>query len=191
MSPAGGVGGAASRAQMLALAYQKAQVALQNPATQAQIAKAKAKLQDPAVREQVAAQGRAAADRAKVWRDNLTEAETARSDAGPSRFNRAVSEQFGHGRVEKRIATLRATVETLGGAGPRMAGALAPVNEWLDEIEVSLEIASAMPATKRPKAYARLEAKLDELEAELFEASLPGGPPGAEDSGRAEPDPDH
>lgn len=169
-----GAGGAA-KAQLATTALQKAKLALEHPATQAQLAKARAALEDPAVRAKLVEGGRTAANRAKAWKETRDAERPVGDDRAPSKVARAVTAQFGQGRAEKRIAALRSSIETLGAGRPELAAALGLVEAAILETEDALRIAAALPVAKRPRAYARIDDKLDELEYSLFERALPGG----------------
>ena len=132
--------------------------------------KARQALMDEKTRAMLLAQCHTIAEHAQRWRDSR------RANADGSTQPSRLGEQFGQGKLERRVENLAASLDSLTSGQPDLAGALDPVGEAITRIRVSVEIAGRLPVVKRKQAHLRIDRELDRLERSLFDASLPAGP---------------
>jgi hypothetical protein len=140
-----------SRGDLARLAFGKAREVLQDEKTQAMLVE----------------RGKSVATTAQQRYQDLR-AFTAETDG-----SKGFGDHFGQRRVEGRIETLSASLDTLGRSRPDLAGALVPLNQAIAQLRLSVEIAGRLPLVKRTQAHLTLDRELDRLEQSLFEASLP------------------
>ena len=118
------------------------------------------RLSDPKVRAQLAEHGRSLATQVITWRKQRTEGASGRR-------SRAVR------GLEQRAAKIHAAIATLSGQRPDRAGSLTEARSLLDEIDVAISVADALPKQARKDAIARIDSELDRVERLVFDASLP------------------
>ncbi|MCU1498537.1 MAG: hypothetical protein JWM47_2490 [Acidimicrobiales bacterium] len=135
--------------------------------------RAKKALQDPQVREQILVQGKAIAGAAQKWWAEH-EAKADKSTQGPlAKAGRLLGGSFGQRKLERRLASLQASVETLRLSRSELGDSLAPVATTVEQLAVALELAGGLPVVKRKLAHRKIDEALDKLENSLFSAALP------------------
>ena len=137
------------------------------------MARAIEKLQDPVVRKQLLGYGRTGMQAAQQWQRQRQSLHGTAGTGDPSPgLAQRVGEHFGQGRLERRVDNLRAAVTELGQGRPHLAESLDPVARAIDDVAVTLRVASALPLVKRKKAHLKIDSMLDRLETAMFEATL-------------------
>ena len=137
-------------AVVIGLAMERAKVALQNEDT----------------RQMLVDNSKAIAAQLQQWLNDHKQGGVI--DVEPS----WLGERFGQGKLERRVESLAATIDSLSTGRPGLIVALGPVSEAVVQIRTSVEIAGRLPIVKRKQAHLRLGRKIDELQEMLFEASL-------------------
>ena len=131
--------------------------------------KAKQALQDEKTQAMLLEQYQSTKAQAQQWRE---ERRAGGEGAGESR---RLGDQFGQGKLERRVENLAASLDSLASGRPELADALAPVSDAVAQLRVSVEVAGRLPIVKRKQAHLRIDHELDRLEKSLFDASFPTG----------------
>lgn len=126
-------------------------------------------LRDERTRKMLMEHGKSILGRARGWHK---ERQASAEHSGEAR---RLGDQFGQRKLERRVEKLASSVEALCSGRPELAQALAPVNDAVTQIGLSVDIAGRLPIVKRKQAHLRVDRELDRLEQTLFEASFPFG----------------
>lgn len=143
------------------------------------LARARMALRDPQTKAMLLEQAKVAGTKAKAWQAERQDS-TIEVTGAPKRADSAQVEPAGDGNepvdqagLEQRVDNLRTSMTALSDGRPDLAEALAPVSESVDMVAISLQVAGGLAGDKRQRAHERIDAALDELENDLFDAALP------------------
>lgn len=134
------------------------------PKASSAVGMASAALANPIVQDLIREHSPEVIDAAKEWAE---EAGGWIADQG---------DKFGQKGLELRAARVRTTIGGLSDGSRELADSFRPVFKALDKVDKLLKVAAALPFVARRRAHKKIDSRLDDLEAGLFEAVLQDPP---------------